>query len=110
MPCSSDGYPTHEELQREKLDLTTRLLCSVCKNLENIYEKTEQSRRGLGREILQQVGIILKDHELNSWWIKHKKIDEERIAREIAEAVKTEAKRVALAKLSNEDKQVLGLR
>ncbi len=53
--------------------------------------------------------LVLKDDEVREWWDKHQ--EDDRIARE-AEAEKrrvAKLKKEALAKLSDEEKQILGI-
>lgn len=102
MPCTDGGLPYYNDHPetKEKLDRATRLLCAVCKRLETngIYVIVADVESG----------------ELDTWWRKHKKEDAEREAREAAE--KAEALRLkklregALAKLSDEERNVLKIR
>lgn len=103
MPCRYDPSPQEiKEMQDEdnkrllapyikKLDDLTKLLCKAC------------------QIILQHDGECIYNAQLDIWYNKHNKLDKER------EAIETEKKRLkklektALSKLTEEEKQVLGL-
>ena len=47
--------------------------------------------------------------ELKKWWTEHKAVDERRIALENAASVKAKLRAAALAKLTTEERKVLGV-
>jgi len=98
MPCV---YYTREEdrailvnevkVLRAELDKVTNLLCSLCSTL---LEKFPDS---------QGLVDIRDNKELKSWWKTHQKLDKARMA------CLAQKKKAALAKLSDEEKKLLGL-
>lgn len=58
---------------------------------------------------LPPFGDASRDKELAYWWSNHKKQDQYRIAAEKRAQRLAEKKRAALAKLSKEEKKILGL-
>lgn len=100
MPCRdyyTDGQYDNSESKalKSRLDKVTRILCKVLKELENSPEMT---------------AILLKsDKEFQNWYTAHKKADEEERKR-IAEKKRREAvKKAAMAKLSAEEREILGI-
>jgi hypothetical protein len=99
MPCRSD-YPdeptvlktTHDDV-REQLDTVTRLLCGLCRRVKQ--EGKDE--------------LIVNDHELGRWWVKHEAWDKKREKEELALAAAKAKKQTALNKLSAEEKKILGL-
>ena len=111
MPCQDD-YPSHTVEYRDKpetkkrLDLVTRLLCALCKKLENT---------GYPNYI-----AAVEKGELATWWKTHKKIDAAREAREVKQKAakakkeqeerrKKETRKNALAKLTADERRALGI-
>jgi hypothetical protein len=95
MPCSSEGFEPDEGTRRlEELNLTTRLLCGLCRQVE-------------------AGGLVQLDAETAEWWQRHKKTDaDRRIAAETSRRNKEEHERLrrdARAKLSPEEQKALGL-
>lgn len=96
MPCHSDPvYTSTHDLA--ELDKVTRLLCKVMAELD--------SKPG---HRVREVGL-LDDKELKAWWKEHKAFDMERRKVEKAAEKAEEKKKAALAKLSKEDRKILGL-
>ena len=95
MPCTdpfADAQADRE--QRRRLDAATRLLCGLCKYVEN---------RISGK-------VIGHIYGLTNWWEEHKKKDEERMECERFEEHRRKVKQAALSKLTDEERKVLGLR
>lgn len=98
MPCRDDGAELYEERHenrqlRERNDKLAQMLCSLCSFLEsNRYTHVFKYISGL-----------------SEWWAEHKRIDALRMAKEKAEREKVWLKNKALAKLTQEERQVLGL-
>jgi hypothetical protein len=80
MPCRTDPDLLAAWV-REDADLATRLLCELCKKLRKLPS-----------------GETLISTELGAWLLKHAAVDERRIRQE------------ALAKLTPEELEVLGLK
>jgi hypothetical protein len=90
------------------LDLTTRLLCSVMRSLS-------------GADIDISDGLDEQTaRELSEWWLEHKRLDkireeeEQRKADQLLEDARKKAEQarlriLALSKLSNEERQALGV-
>jgi len=93
MPCLDCGpNPPTWELQqyKKKIDELTEMLCNLCRSLETC-----------------DLPIVPKSVE--TWWKYHKKADERRKASErMAEEIKN-LKEKALSKLSQKEKEALGL-
>jgi hypothetical protein len=101
MPCQSydsswdDGSDARKirELKKQS-DMLARIACKALTELEN--NKIEDL-------------LLLRDDEVRVWWAQHKEDDRKaREAREIKER-RAAMKKAALAKLSEEEKSLLGL-
>lgn len=84
------SYSTYDGEQLKKIEIA---FCSLCREIE---------ARGL-------TDLLDKDPNVKGWWEHHKAIDAARIAREEAERRRRILRRVALDKLSDEEKAALGL-
>ncbi len=97
MPCMSydDRADYSDREWKRKTDMLARIACRALQALED-----------MGKEDF----LLLQDDEVRTWWAAHKEAD--RKAREAAEAkrVRDEARKRALAKLSDEEKVLLGLK
>ncbi len=87
MPCRYDNaeddhrqFAEARKADREKLDNLTRMLCALC-------QMTLDNRMPLTDELIE-------------WYSQHKEWDKKRLA---------DAKKSALAKLSDDEKEALGL-
>jgi hypothetical protein len=91
MPCRSD-YPDEglSAEERETQDVTTRLACEYCHYLENHK----------GPPVPSWAKV---------WWARHKAIDELRTQREMEEAQTRNLRKRALAKLTREERKLLGV-
>jgi hypothetical protein len=102
MPCQSyDSSWDQHDSDRDKIrelkkqaDMLARIACKALQELED--NKIEDM-------------ILLRDDEVREWWQKHK--EDDRRAREAREAKERRAaiKKAALSKLSEEEKEVLGI-
>jgi hypothetical protein len=101
MPCQSydsswdsgDDRRKIRELKKQA-DMLARIACKALAELEN--NKIEDM-------------LLLRDDEVRTWWKKHKEDDAREQAR-VAEAErKKRIKEEALAKLSSEERELLGL-
>lgn len=99
MPCrdyESDSWDYSSENRKLKAqaDKLARIACKAMSALEE-----------MGKEDF----LLLKDNEVREWWAQHKEADRREQAR-IAEKERRErVKADALARLSNEEKELLGL-
>ncbi len=102
MPCMS--YET--EWARSSNDREVKQLKVQADKLARIACKALDALEAMGKEDF----LLLKDDEVRTWWAEHKEAD--RKAREAAEAkrVRAEAKKLALSKLTDEEKVLLGLK
>ncbi len=102
MPCQSyDSSWNQHDSDRDKIrelkkqaDMLARIACKALQELED--NKIEDM-------------ILLRDDEVREWWQKHK--EDDRRACEAREAKERRAaiKQAALSKLSEEEKEVLGI-
>ena len=85
-----DGYDKRvydKHLSKEHLDEKTKELCSKLQN-------TDVSKFSL---------------EMQMWWRDHQKADKDKLQKEIAEQKNNEAREIALSKLSDYERELLGL-
>jgi len=73
MPCDSGPsyYDSDRDEIKSELDTVTRLLCSVCTALEASDD----------REVVARI-TLAADSDLPTWWARHRREDEERLAQE----------------------------
>jgi len=98
MPCrdyeSDNGYSQREEY-KQQCDRLARIACAV---MEELIKQ--------GKEDF----LVLKNEEVRTWWEEHVNADRKEKAR-IAEIERKERVRAeALARLSDEEKELLGLK
>lgn len=92
MPCETRGYgPSERELHAME---ATKLLCHLCGRLEKE----------------DRADLITRDLSLDRWWKQHQAWDRERKASEDEATRKREAKDAALAKLTPDERRMLGVR
>jgi hypothetical protein len=99
MPCRSypEDFPEEmNKLTQAKLDIVSRIACKALQHIED---------SGDGLEML-----ILKDREIAEWWSAHKEADRKEQERKRKEAETKRLKKEALAKLTTEEKKILGLK
>jgi hypothetical protein len=93
--------------RKRDLDQVTRLLCSLCKQIES--------------SPLKYLITTIENGELSGWWENHKKLDTRRKASEAkkeaaarklrtTERKSKTLKKKALSKLTESEKKVLGIR
>ena len=102
MPCQSydsswdvgdDDRRKIRELKKQA-DMLARIACKALTELEN--NKIEDM-------------LLLRDDEVRVWWKKHKEDDAREQARVLEAERKKRVKEEALAKLSSEERELLGL-
>lgn len=106
MPCRVDDYNTRYVTEtRHGMTIADfeAVLCGIFTSLEKYDEKNIS----LNDIDWAEVGVSRKIVE--AWWEAHKKEDERRRAKEAKEREKEEKRKAALAKLTAEDRKVLGL-
>lgn len=103
MPCR-DYYT--DDYVNSRSDANEKRLKAQADKLARIACKALEALEDMGKEDF----LLLKDDEVREWWQQHKEAD--RRAREAEELKqrKKEAKARALAKLSDEEKVLLGLK
>ena len=102
MPCMS--YSTNWAKSSNDRDI--RVLKKEADKLARIACKALQALEAMGKEDF----LLLKDDEVRLWWAEHKEAD--RAAREAEEEKqrRREAKERVLARLTDEEKILLGLK
>lgn len=103
MPCNDGGYPGSTRVEYVEHGNQTSRLCAVFTVLEH---------RGLLQSVLdacdwKEAGVS-KASTLD-WWARHKEQDYQRRVHEKAEATRKAKKKEILAKLSPEEKKILGV-
>lgn len=109
MPCRDfeDDRNVLTNGERKELKMLEAAMCGILTVLENhaavppideVFAFVDWKEAGVSRA------------ELERWWYVHKAADAVRRAREEAERVKAELKKSALDKLTDEEKQALGLK
>ena len=102
MPCMS--YET--EWARPSNDSEIKLLKKEADKLARVACKALQALEDMGKEDF----LLLQDDEVRDWWKAHKEADARARAAEEAKRLKKEARDRTLAKLSDEEKVLLGLK
>ena len=101
MPCQSydsswDSGSNERKIRelKKQADMLARIACKALAELEN--NKIEDM-------------LLLRDDEVRTWWKKHKEDDAREQARVAEVERKNRIKKEALAKLSTEEREILGL-
>lgn len=87
-------------------DRDIRVLKKEADKLARIACKALQALEDMGKEDF----LLLKDDEVRVWWTAHKEADRKAREAEEAKRAKAEAKARVLAKLTDEEKILLGLK
>lgn len=122
MPCKSDYldatqseknlsviYGLLDELETGKLPPNfgngyDKRVYSKCLPKEHLDEKVKELCSKLQSTDVSQFSL-----EMQIWWRDHQKADKERLEKEMTEQKDKEAKEVALSKLSDYERRLLGL-
>lgn len=97
MPCSDSGYSNSQyDIMEKRLDAATDYLCRTLTHME--------------RSALVSTEWLLKNPDIAVWWKEHKAADVARRIREEKEAREKEAKRAARAKLTPDERALLGIK
>ena len=102
MPCMS--YDTNWANSSSDRDI--KRLKKETDKLARIACKALQALEDMGKEDF----LLLKDDEIRTWWTAHKEADRAALAAERAKQERKEAKERVLAKLTDEEKVLLGLK
>lgn len=102
MPCQSydsrwDDYDSNSDKIRElkkQADMLARIACKALQELED--------------NKISEV-LLLKDDEVREWWAKHKEADRKAREAKAEQRRRAQVKKAALSKLSDEEKELLGL-
>lgn len=97
MPCMSyDDDPGYSDRQwKKKTDMLARIACKALTELE------KQGRADF---------LLIDDTEVREWWTAHKAADAKAQAAKEERARREQVKQDALAKLTKEEKKVLGIK
>lgn len=89
MPCTNHGQEEHDRRRaKELLDKLTRMLCNTMRVIDD--------------------GVMLSG-ETRAWWQEHQRADRDAMERERRAEELEGQRRVARAKISDEDAELLGL-
>ena len=103
MPCR-DYYS--DSWTSSRSDANERRLKAQADKLARIACKALQALEDMGKEDF----LLLKDDEVREWWQQHQEADRKARAAEEEKQRRKEAKARAMAKLTDEDKILLGLK
>ena len=100
MPCRDyeDTYSYNDSRERELKKQNDRLARIACKAMTALEQD--------GHADL----LLLEDDEVREWWAKHKEADARATAERAEKERKARIKKEALAKLSAEERKVLGVK
>lgn len=98
MPCQSYEDPRDSANEREIRDRLARIACKALTQLEELGDKG-------GLEFL-----LLKDREVADWWREHKEADRQEQEKQRVLEERRRIRESALAKLSKEERRVLGIK
>ncbi len=102
MPCMS--YDTN--WARSSDDRNVKLLKKEADKLARIACRALQALEDMGKEDF----LLLQDDEVRIWWAAHKEADRKARAEAQAKQERKEAKERLLARLTEEEKALLGLK
>ena len=103
MPCR-DYYT--DDYVNSRSDANEKRLKAQADKLARIACKALNALEEMGKEDF----LLLKDDEVRAWWTEHKEADRKAHAAEEAKRARAEAKKLALSKLTDEEKVLLGLK
>lgn len=99
MPCSDGGCDNNHVTELgQRLDKVTRLLCGLCKVIN------EAGKVGINEAVFEWMP------ELDAWWKNHQTEDRIRLEREREERKEKQDTERALAKLSPRERRLLGIK
>ena len=98
MPCRDYEADYDNSYERNLKDQNDRLARIACKAMTALEEAGQEDF------------LLLKDEEVREWWKKHKEADAKAKAEREEKARIARIKKEALAKLSAEERQALGIK
>lgn len=97
MPCMSyDDRPDYTS--REWKNKTDKLARIACKAMEELVSQGKADF------------LILRDDEVREWWEQHQEADRKAKEAELEKRRRAKVRREALAKLSDEERKILGVK
>lgn len=106
MPCRSDpDYPDYNLMK--KLDAITRMTCGLLRRIEKLQAQGVRNADTLPERVAE---LISDDTGLAEWWENHKELDAQRLKDEQARKRERKLRKEALAKLTPEERKLLGLK
>jgi len=113
MPCSDGGWNDEVRVSKEDVQEHNMLEASMCGILTAIEkwgnDTTPEGRLKMLLDKVDWTEAGVKRKTLEMWWRKHKRLDEERRAREAAKRHEEELRASALAKLTLAERAALKL-
>lgn len=108
MPCRTDYMDDDARISRERLDEFKQIEAALCGITRVLDRDTDALAVILDRVDWKEAGV--KRHQFEQWWASHKAADELRRIRE--EEAREQARRIkaAKAKLSPEERELLGIK
>lgn len=95
MPCTDGGVPYTDHETERRSDKLARIACKA------MTELVDQGRAEF---------LLIRDDEVREWWTAHQEFDRQRRAEEYQRETQAALKKEALAKLTDEEQQILGLK
>lgn len=99
MPCRDPGYEDYLLIEREeKFQNLTRMLCAVMK-------KVDRPGKDSAKDLRER---IYKTRGLQEWWEEHQRVDKAQREMEKWEADHDRKQKELLARLTKEERELLG--
>jgi hypothetical protein len=105
MPCNDGGPPAYYDAyedQRRRSDELARMLCRLCRRIEELDPDKDYA-------LDLSTHLIQNDSKLSTWWKEHQEQDAKRLAAEKERKRKKVLRRQALKKLTAEEIEALDL-
>jgi len=110
MPCTDGGVPYPEDIREQREQrMVKAALCAVLTQLETQHATNDQNGCEFVLANINYREAGFKRKELETWWNKHKAEDVARRVREATEAEQLNLRRQGLSKLSQAEREALGL-
>jgi hypothetical protein len=106
MPCY-DADPRDPTISQSRLDILQGTEATLCA-ISAVLERSDQLKAVLDQVDWKEAGV--KRYQFESWWATHKAEDELRRTAEQAAAERKRKISAARAKLTPEERQLLGLK
>lgn len=113
MPCNSD-YLNPNSLEKESIKVIKFLKSEFdvdVGNFDNVYGRVQTLNEDVALlcELCQNSDVSKFSLELQLWWRNHQEKDRIRLNKEIAKLENAKKREIALSKLSDYEKKLLGL-